>query len=580
MLPGPAGKFADMKSRGASIEAIQAVIGASLANRAHGEDYSRLHAPAWEMSTGFDSPSWLAALECLDVEEFDEDNEMFEYCVHRTLSKAATHKVPRLLLLVVSLKLRPSGEATAVLKDPTGQLKAAVHRAVLEAEPNFGPGATVSLKEVSLLCPWPGMEYLCITQRNVLQVFPAGRVPPPPPAPVHTPNQGQPAIPHDPFPEQHEPERRHQQVLCPDVAAPLPVRADCMHGARPDLPGAPSRQPPPPHPIILAPPQPVHSGGGSINNAGTSRVFVPATIQTSRGQSLQGAGHVQGATGAQSNQRAVELLQGVQQQKVQQQEPDVAEQNSGAANRHVGVGVREEEEEQDEAAAQGDEEAEEEEEEEEEEHMLSLPQFNVLGVAPPGATSQKHTQQRQGVTQPPQVGQQQFQPPRLPQQPLNPPQLPQQHQHQLPFAKRQRVDEGGAAASAGAPGRQSSVGGVGLQHQHHLQPALTPVTAAATAPSVPTAPVAAAVSSAAMPPPASRKPLFELTGQQAPLQTGQQQLQQQQRQQQLGKQSVPAAGHLQGRSFASLQASQLQQQRAQQMRLSQMMPDDDEDIEL
>jgi len=60
-----------MKSRGASIEAIQAVIGASLANRAHGEEYSRLHAPAWEMSTDFDCPSWLAALECLDVEEFD-----------------------------------------------------------------------------------------------------------------------------------------------------------------------------------------------------------------------------------------------------------------------------------------------------------------------------------------------------------------------------------------------------------------------------------------------------------------------------------------------------------------------------
>eukprot|EP00983_Pelagomonas_calceolata_P007354 240133-Pelagomonas_calceolata.AAC.5 len=28
-----------------------------------------------------------------------EDNEMFEYCVHRTLSKAATHKVPRVSVL-------------------------------------------------------------------------------------------------------------------------------------------------------------------------------------------------------------------------------------------------------------------------------------------------------------------------------------------------------------------------------------------------------------------------------------------------------------------------------------------------
>lgn len=67
----PAYPLPEMKSGGASIEAMQAVIGASLANRAHGEEYSRLHAPAWEMSAGFDCPSWLAALECLDVEEFD-----------------------------------------------------------------------------------------------------------------------------------------------------------------------------------------------------------------------------------------------------------------------------------------------------------------------------------------------------------------------------------------------------------------------------------------------------------------------------------------------------------------------------
>eukprot|EP00967_Tisochrysis_lutea_P022817 scaffold26037_cov17-Tisochrysis_lutea.AAC.1 len=96
--------------------------------------------------------------------------------------------------------LRPIMRKAEFGWDPTGQLKAAVHRAVLEAEPNFGPGATVSLKEqdwghgferrifttplamtiissgwhVSLLCPWPGMEYLCITQRNVLQASRVG----------------------------------------------------------------------------------------------------------------------------------------------------------------------------------------------------------------------------------------------------------------------------------------------------------------------------------------------------------------------------------------------------------------------
>jgi hypothetical protein len=116
------------------------------------------------------------------------------------------------------------------MQDPTGELKAAVHRSVLEAEPSFGPGATVSLREVcelriyvrgfarcfgcmsmwvyvyvgavrllqainplyslqsfvslcklelkicclsmqvSLLCPWPGMEYLCVTHNNIVQV--------------------------------------------------------------------------------------------------------------------------------------------------------------------------------------------------------------------------------------------------------------------------------------------------------------------------------------------------------------------------------------------------------------------------
>jgi hypothetical protein len=86
-----------MKSKGASTEAIQAVIGASLVKRGQGEDYSRLHAPAWGMSAGFSTPSWLSALQCLDVEEFDGR----EHCDRR-------HR--KCLPLVGTLQLGPGVE--------------------------------------------------------------------------------------------------------------------------------------------------------------------------------------------------------------------------------------------------------------------------------------------------------------------------------------------------------------------------------------------------------------------------------------------------------------------------------------
>lgn len=63
-----------MRSRGASTEAIQATIGASLANRAERDDYSLLHGPGGSVSAGFTAQSWLTALQCLDVEEFDGRN--------------------------------------------------------------------------------------------------------------------------------------------------------------------------------------------------------------------------------------------------------------------------------------------------------------------------------------------------------------------------------------------------------------------------------------------------------------------------------------------------------------------------
>lgn len=136
VLPGPAGKYAELKARGAPPEVMAAVVGAELASRAQGAAYNQLHVPAWQHNTSFMLPSWRSALAALDCEEFDgagghalcvpavlacmrtaeassgpahwltvhlhpvpraytEDSEMFASCVRKAVARAATHKVPK-----------------------------------------------------------------------------------------------------------------------------------------------------------------------------------------------------------------------------------------------------------------------------------------------------------------------------------------------------------------------------------------------------------------------------------------------------------------------------------------------------
>lgn len=67
-------------------------------------------------------------------------------------------KVPRLLALVASISLAPSGDAFAQLKDPEGRMGAALHRDVLEAVgAQLGPRAVLLLQQVGVAahsCAW------------------------------------------------------------------------------------------------------------------------------------------------------------------------------------------------------------------------------------------------------------------------------------------------------------------------------------------------------------------------------------------------------------------------------------------
>jgi len=72
-IPGPAGRYAEMRANGAPPTAIQDMLLAALASKAAGAEHAELRPADWAGlgDASFTSPSWLAALQCLDVEEFD-----------------------------------------------------------------------------------------------------------------------------------------------------------------------------------------------------------------------------------------------------------------------------------------------------------------------------------------------------------------------------------------------------------------------------------------------------------------------------------------------------------------------------
>ncbi|KAK9846560.1 hypothetical protein WJX81_006598 [Elliptochloris bilobata] len=111
----------------------------------------------------------------MGLSSFDESSPQLQHTVRSLAMEGAPARVPRLVVLVVSLALTGHGEAFVRLKDPTGAIGAGVTARVLETEPNLAPGGALLLKDIAVLRMGEA-SYLAITPANVTKVVAAAAV--------------------------------------------------------------------------------------------------------------------------------------------------------------------------------------------------------------------------------------------------------------------------------------------------------------------------------------------------------------------------------------------------------------------
>lgn len=171
---------------------------------------------------------------------------------------------------MTSLTPSPSGDCYAQLKDPTGQMGAALHVEAVVAAMACGlaVGAALLLQQVVVICPSPGLHYLCVKADNLMPVFPPAQRPPRPltsPTPAFQQRREassghvaptQPTQPQQPQP--HRPLGRAAngpvatRELCPPPSGPpagRPASQQPTQPAQPQVPQLrrPAAQPPAPH---------------------------------------------------------------------------------------------------------------------------------------------------------------------------------------------------------------------------------------------------------------------------------------------------------------------------------------------
>ncbi|XP_065664318.1 protein PF3D7_1417600-like isoform X2 [Hydra vulgaris] len=106
---------------------------------------------------------------------------LFPNCCCSTISSilfdAANNKLEngkvKYVCALVTFFMQIGSSGKLVLKDPTGEINATVHKLVLdEYEAELKPGTGLLLKDVSVFSPTPKKHYVNITPTNVINVFP------------------------------------------------------------------------------------------------------------------------------------------------------------------------------------------------------------------------------------------------------------------------------------------------------------------------------------------------------------------------------------------------------------------------
>ncbi|XP_036923687.1 homologous recombination OB-fold protein [Sturnira hondurensis] len=119
---------------------------------------------------------WLTMKSALGLDERDPTCFLCTYSIVMVLRKAALkqlpgNKVPSMAVMIKSLT-RSTMDASAVFKDPTGEMQGTVHRSLLETCQNeLKPGSVLLLKQIGVFSPSLRNHYLNVTPNNLVRVY-------------------------------------------------------------------------------------------------------------------------------------------------------------------------------------------------------------------------------------------------------------------------------------------------------------------------------------------------------------------------------------------------------------------------
>ncbi|XP_069093962.1 homologous recombination OB-fold protein isoform X2 [Pleurodeles waltl] len=124
---------------------------------------------------------WMTMKTELGIDEKNPTCFLQSYSVIMVLRKAALkqlpkNKVPNMAVMLKSM-VRSNVDASAVFRDPTGEMQGTLHHLLLEErESDLKAGCVLLLQQVGVFSPSSRSHYLNVTPNNVVKIYPADGV--------------------------------------------------------------------------------------------------------------------------------------------------------------------------------------------------------------------------------------------------------------------------------------------------------------------------------------------------------------------------------------------------------------------
>ncbi|KAJ8253786.1 hypothetical protein COCON_G00203980 [Conger conger] len=174
-FPGPAGLL-PQQLHGRSLDDIVVSVPQTPTHGAVARLRSQVPSSQASDDEEFSGGPWAAMKAEMGLDERNPACFLHSYSVVMVLRKAALkqlakNKVPNMAVMVKTLT-HTHADAKAVFRDPTGEIRATVHRRLLEdRQGELKPGAVLLLKQVGVFSPSHRNHYLNVTPNNLLRIY-------------------------------------------------------------------------------------------------------------------------------------------------------------------------------------------------------------------------------------------------------------------------------------------------------------------------------------------------------------------------------------------------------------------------